>query len=587
MKYKLNSASSHAQEKTSLLDAVKKLGPLVAEERNIIFIALGAVILNSALTLSVPRLIAHALDTFIPAQDYVGLLSYAGIILGMYAFGLGTSYAQTRLMGGVGQRVLFRLRNAVFTKLQELPLAFFAQNKAGDLISRINNDTDKINQFFSQSLVQFMGSVFLMIGSAIFLVSIHVRLGSATLVPAILLFLFTQLLSPWVKRKNFMSMQTLGGLSSEIQESLSNFKAIIIFNRRGYFKERFTKVNEENYQASVWSGFANNVFTPVYGFASSMGQLVVLVYGIHLISVGAFTVGLLLSFLMYVNNFYSPLRQIAALWSNFQSAMASWDRVHEILVLDTDLEVISDAQTLSSSSLITFSDVHFSYPDGKEVLHGISLELARGKTYALVGPTGGGKTTTASLMARLYDATTGTVFFDGKDIRAYTPEERAQKIGVILQDPFLFTGTVRENIVYGNAEYGAASSEELVEILRASSLEGLIARFDGGLETKITASGESMSLGQKQLIAFMRAVLRKPELLILDEATANVDTVTEGLLEEILTKLPSTTTKVIIAHRLNTIANADEIFFVHAGDVVKAGSLDDAVHMLLRNKRTS
>ncbi|HRH23364.1 MAG TPA: ABC transporter ATP-binding protein [Candidatus Magasanikbacteria bacterium] len=585
MNYDLNKPNT--TDKSSAWQAAKKLWPLIAAEKNIIIMALVAVIANSILNLTAPRLIAHTVDTFIVQRDYHGVLVYSGIILSLYLLGLVTSYVQIRLMGGVGQRVLYRLRNQIFNKLQSLPIAFFNQNKAGDLISRINNDTDKINQFFSQSLVQFFGSIFLMTGSAIFLLSLNIRLGLATLSPAVVLLFITLGLSAWVKKKNLTSAESLGGMSSEIQESLNNFKVIIAFNRRDYFKKRFQEVNNTNYSAAVEAGVANNTFTPIYGLASNIGQLIVLAYGISLISSGHFTIGLLISFLSYANNFYNPLRQLAALWANFQSALASWQRVHEILVMENNLPVITDATASDTESVLEFKDVNFTYPDGKPVLHSVNLNLEKGKTYALVGPTGGGKTTTASLMARLYDPTTGQVFLHGKDIRSYSPEERTRKIGFILQEPLLFTGTVRENILYGNEEFSSLGNAQLEGIIHESGLEGLLKRFDQGLETKLTASGDAVSLGQKQLIAFMRAVLRNPELLILDEATANIDTVTEQLLEDILRNLPASTTKVIIAHRLNTIENADEIFFVNGGEVIRAGSMDHAIEMLLHHNRKS
>jgi ATP-binding cassette subfamily B protein len=245
------------------------------------------------------------------------------------------------------------------------------------------------------------------------------------------------------------------------------------------------------------------------------------------------------------------------------------------------------APATGSTAVLTFEKVTFGYREGQNILRDSSFALERGKTYALVGPTGGGKTTTASLMARLYDPTGGVVLLDGKDIRSYEPEERTGKIGFILQEPFLFTGTVRENIAYGNPRYRDLTSDQLVEVLKQNNLGDLLVRFEQGLDTKVTSSGDSISLGQKQLIAFMRAALRNPELLILDEATANIDTVTEQLLQTILDKLPPTTTKVIIAHRLNTIANADEIFFVNAGEITPAGSMEHAVDMLLRGKRES
>lgn len=582
-----NLSKPNPTQNTSLVQAVKKLWPLIAQEKKIMVVALIAVVANSALNLIAPRLIAHAVDTYIVRQDYHGVLVYAGMILVIYIFALLTSYLQTRLMGGVGQRVLYRLRSQIFAKLQSLPVAFFNQNKAGDLISRINNDTDKINQFFSQGLVQFIGNIFLMTGAALFLVSLNVRLGVATLAPALVLLIITQILSPWVKKANLVSSQSLGAMSSEIQESLDNFKVIIAFNRRDYFKKRFQDVNTQNYSASIKAGVANNTFTPIYGLASNVGQLVVLAYGIALISSGNFTIGLLISFLSYANNFYNPLRQLAALWASFQTAMASWDRVHEILVLENNLPISTDTSVKNSDAFLEFRQVHFTYPDGKEVLHNINLQLQKGKTYALVGPTGGGKTTTASLMARLYDPTSGLVLLDGRDIRSYSDEERTKKIGFILQDPILFTGTLRENILYGNDVYASYNNKQIEDLMTELGLGKIIERFDQGLETKLSSSQEAVSLGQKQLIAFIRAVLRQPELVILDEATANIDTVTEKLLEEILYNLPKHITKIIIAHRLNTIENADEIFFVNGGEVVQAGSMDSAMEMLLHHNRIS
>jgi ATP-binding cassette subfamily B protein len=489
-----------------------------------------------------------------------------------------------RMMGGIGQRMLYSLRNSVFNKLKELPVDFFNQNKAGDLISRINNDTDKVNQFFSQSLMQFLGSIITMTGAGIILLCINLPLGLAALTPALIVWIFTKSSSQWVKRRNAESAKSTGNLSAEIQESLANFKVIIAFNRRDYFRKRFEEANKDNYTKSVKAGIANNVFMPVYTMAANFGQLIVLSLGIFLIIKGHFSIGLLISFIAYVSNFYNPLRQLAALWANFQVAMAGWDRISLLLSLETNLLVIEDPNCETASSYLHFRDVSFRYPNGKEVLHKINFDLERGKTYAFVGPTGGGKTTTASLIARLYDATRGSILLEAKDIRSYKPEERTRKIGFILQEPFLFSGTVRDNILYGNPEYKNFSNEKLSEAISEAGLESLLARFDKGLDTIVQTVGDGISLGQKQLIAFMRAVLRKPELLILDEATANIDTVTEQLLDSILKKLPRSTTRVIIAHRLNTIENADEIFFVNTGKVIRAGSFSDAINLLLHGK---
>jgi len=586
MKYTLNKPKDLNEQKISSFAAAKKLWPLLREEKKTLILAIIAIIVNSTLTLIAPLIVAHVIDTYIGTSRYDGVILFSVLLLAIFIIALIASYLQTKLMGGVGQRVLYRLRNSVFNKLQELPVVFFNQNKAGDLISRINNDTDKLNQFFSQALMQFIGSAFIMLGAAVFLVFINVRLGFAALAPVFGLLIFTQLTSAWIKSKNAMNMKALGGMSSEIQESLNNFKVIVAFNRRDYFRERFQQANNENYQSSIGAGLANNLYTPIYGLSSHLAQLIVLSYGVVLIAGGDFTVGLLISFLAYVLHFYNPLRHLASLWTTFQTAMAGWDRVSEILAMEPDLLTI-ESETMSKKSFFAFENVSFGYPDGKTVLHDINFQLEKGKTYALVGPTGGGKTTTASLMARLYDPTSGTVILDGKDIRSYSPTERTKKIGFILQEPFLFAGTVIENIFYGNEEYAGKTSEELKKVIEASGLAGLLKRFDGILDMKVSATGDAISLGQRQLIAFMRAVLRKPELLILDEATANVDTVTEKLLEETLEALPKETTKVVIAHRLNTIENADEIFFVNGGTVRPAGSMEQAVEMLMQGKRKS
>jgi len=585
MKYKLETTTAFGA-KRSLRAGFKRFAPLIVPERGYLAVAMAAMLVSSGATLVGPVIIGRAVDTYVRLKDSRGLLLASALLLAVYVIGVAASYIQIRTMGGVGRRVLFSLRNELFAKLQDLPLAFFTENKTGDLISRVNNDTDKLNQFVSQALMQFVGSLVLMIGVAVFVLSLDFRLGIAALLPAIGVFAITKATGAWVKRRNMRSMQTLGGLSAEVQESLHNFKVIVAFNRLDYFQRKFKTANDANYNASVSAGFANNIFMPMYGFAHNLAMLLVVAYGIILIGATQTTAGLLIGFLLYVNSFYGPMRQLATVWSSYQLALAGLDRISEVLALESDMPVLP-AGTPESASVLQFRNVDFQYPGGKEVLHDITLELEKGSVYALVGPTGGGKTTTASLMARLYDPTAGSILLDGRDIRSLPPAERARKIGVIPQEPFLFTGTVRDNIVYGNEDYANCSTEQLAAVLVKSNLSSLLSRFSEGLETQVASSGNSISLGQKQLIAFMRATLRSPELLILDEATANIDTVTEQLLEEILARLPPQTTKVIIAHRLNTIDKVDQIFFVNSGGIALAGSMEHALEMLLHEKRAS
>ncbi len=389
--YSLQKTDASA-ERTTLLQAVKKLIPLMkGEGRNASF-AFVAILLSSLANLLGPVIIGRAVDTYIGAKNFPGLLHATELLLLIYLIGLGAQYFQTITMGGVGRRVLYNLRSSLFTKLQELPVAFFNQNKAGDLISRINNDTDKLNQFFAQALMQFLGNIFLIFGAGVFLLVLDWKLGLAALVPAIVVLIITQFISPWVKRTTLLSLRTLGAMSAEVSESLTNFRVIAAFNRLDYFTEKFNESNQVNYRAAVTAGIAQNIFTPIYTFASTLAQLIVVAYGLYLISHGALTLGLLIGFLLYANSFYQPLRQLAAIWSSLQTAIAALDRIGEVLNLHSNMDILAASGAESGGNeILSFKDVGFTYSEGKEVLRDANLNLEKGRTYALVGPTGGAR----------------------------------------------------------------------------------------------------------------------------------------------------------------------------------------------------
>src|SRR4030095_5571027 len=415
--YTLSSAS-HQAPKVSVITGVRRLLPVMKGEYGLALQALIAVIITSTAGLLGPLIIGRTVDIYIRNRDFNGVLRSALLLLGIYLVGLCSSYFQTQRMGTVGRHVLFNLRNALFTRLQALPVAFFNQNKAGDLISRINNDTDKLNLFFSQALVQFAGNLFMMAGACSVLFSLHPRLGTAALMPALGVLIVTQVISPWVRRRNVKNLQSVGSMSAEIQESLNNFKVIVAFNRTDYFRKRFNEANEQNFSSAVAAGLASNLFMPIYGLAQNLAQIVVIAYGIYLIGAGSVSVGLLIGFLLYVNSFYMPLRQLAAMWAQLQLALAAVDRISEVLALEPNMPVVAAAPT-GSKSLLQFENVTFGYREGQNILRNSTFSMERGKTYAMVGPTGGGKTTTASFMARLYDPFAGTVLLHGRDMRSY------------------------------------------------------------------------------------------------------------------------------------------------------------------------
>lgn len=538
------------------------MNDLLLAERSTLVKATVALIVTSLLSLSAPAVLAYAIDTYLAVGDYDGVLRCGGVLLAIYLVGFVTQYFQSLWMGSVGQNVVYRLRDRVFHKLQGLPLAYFTKFQTGDLISRINHDTDKLNSFFSQSLMRFVGSLVTMTGSILFLLGLNPRLGAAALVPAVGMGLLTWGLTPWIRSRNLTSLESAGDVSAEIAESLENFKVVTAFDRRDHFRESFEQVNAKNYAQSLGAGIANGVLAPIYTLCSQLAQLIVLVYGLHLTGRGEFSLGLLIGYLVYVSRVYDPMRQLAALWATFQAARAGYDRIAEILDETSELKVLPATEPEPRAARLEFRGVCFSYVEGQTVLNDVSFRLDSGKSYAFVGPTGGGKTTTASLMARLFDPTAGSVHLDGRDLRTYTGAERAAKIGFILQEPFLFSGSLADNV---------------------ESLGGLDGMFESGLETAV----EGLSLGQRQVVAFLRAIERGPDLLILDEATANIDTVTEKALEKLLQTLPSQTTRVTIAHRFGTIENADQIYFVNGGRLEALGSVQEAVSKLKDEQRRS
>ncbi len=591
MTYALNQTAKQTKNNSQAWrQAFNQLWPLLAQERRPMLLTLLTVLSNAGLNLLAPYLMGLAVERYVQTSQYSGVLMSGAVLLVIYLLALYAAYKQMTLMGGVGQRVLYRLREVIFDKLQALPLAFFIQNKAGDLIARINSDTDKLHQFLAETLVRFVGNLFIMFGAGILMLVLDWRLGLVSLAPAILLWVMTRLLSPWVRARNADQLRLSGALSGDIQDNLEQFKVIVAFNRRDYFRERFMSANQANYTAALRAGMANNIFAPAYQLIFHLAQLGAVVFGLILVGRSELSLGLLIAYLTYVTRFYDPLRQMAVMWASFQQALAAWERIAAILGLESDLPEPAQQTHIPAvlpehEPLMRFDAVCFSYPDGPKVLREASFKLERGKTYAFVGPTGGGKSTTASLMARLYDPGSGKVLFYGQDLRDWPAAERSRRIGFILQEPFLFNTTLAENLVVSRPDLQALDLPELQTKLEAQGLGPLLQRFDQGLATPL--GNEGLSLGQKQLVAFIRALLREPELLILDEATANIDTVTEQLLEQVLDRLPAETTRVIIAHRLNTIAAADQIFFVNDGEIVPAGSLEHAVELLKKQQRSS
>ncbi|MES2623164.1 MAG: ABC transporter ATP-binding protein [Patescibacteria group bacterium] len=566
----------------------------IKEDTSKLWLTLVIILISSATNMVSPYLVSKAVDSYISVGNLQGLLNIVYILCGAYFITLIVGYMQGILVGRISQASLYRLREALFTKLQHLPIAFFNQNKSGDLMSRINNDTDKINQFLSQSISQFIGTVFTLLGIVGFSLYMSVKLTLVMMSVTILLYIITKILSPWIRRENKKNLEAVGSFSASLQENLTNFRVVAAYSKRDYLQNHLNNANKDTFKTALTSGVGNRIFEPIYDFGGAIALIIVLSYGFHLIGTGEISIGILIAFVAYTQRFYDPLRFLATIFGTIQLATAAWGRVHEVFQLKNNLKTPddmphkdADINHAGKDLRMELRDVTFAYEGGEPVIENANLAFEKGKTYALVGPTGGGKSTLASLMAHLYDPTIGSVYLNGRNICSYTHAERAAEISVILQDPILFNGTVGENITYGNIDLLNTSIEDLNHILETKGFKDIIERFESGLTTAVSQNGAGLSIGQKQLISFMRAILREPKLLILDEATANIDTVTEALLNKTLEALPAETTKIIIAHRLNTIKEADEIMFVNGHHVTPAGGYENAIKLIADAKRSS
>ena len=560
---------------------------LKGEELKII-LTIVFVLLRTIVNLAAPFLLGHIIDNILSKSvAWVDIAGMIALLLATYILSSISSYIQTLSTGRLGQSILFKVRAFLFDKIQRLPVTFFKQNKTGDLISRINNDTDRLNQLFSETLIRFLNESFTILSIGILVVILSPKLGSIAIISAIILFIVTRIISPILGRANKAQLEALGNITAETQEYLNNFRLISAYSKEEYMKTNLNKAVKINYKAALKTSLINSILLPLYDLSSNFSILLVLLFGISMVSSNEITIGFLISYLSYTDKFYQPLRVFASLISNIEGSLAAWGRISQILNLKSHLNIEKRTEEPKvSNHVLSFLSVNFEYEEKKPVLVDVNLDFVKGETYAIIGPTGGGKSTIASLMVRLYDPTTGVVNLMGSDIKTYGFDEISNLIGFILQDSIIFTGTVSDNILYGNRNI--KDKVELEKELKEMDLLTVLKSFKDGLDTKVTTeNGGNISNGQKQVIAFLRIILRKPKILILDEATANIDTVTEEVIQNIMDRLPSDTTKIIIAHRLNTIRKADEIYFISGGVVQKALSFEKAIELVKSTKTRS
>lgn len=527
----------------------------------------------SLTALAGPYLIGRAIDQAVAQGDRhrlaITMLAFAGAILGGYLFNALSNYS----MAVIGQRTLKSLRNDIFSQVQQLSLRFFDTHEPGDLMSRLVNDTDTINQFLSNGLNRILIDTLSLFGIIFVMLQLQTSLAlvSFTVIP-----LMAGATIYFARRARIAYRRTrerIGAVSAELEENIAGVREVQAFARERESQQRFLELNAANRDAAVNAQTITAAFMPTVDILSAVAMAIVAGYGGYLAVQGQASVGLIAAFLGYVQRFFMPIRAISQLYTSAQSALAGAERIFELLDEQPEIQDAPDAFEMSPiRGHVVFDHVRFGYKPGEEVLHEITLEARPGQTIALVGPTGAGKSSIVNLLMRFYDVWDGAVRIDGIDVRQVTQASLRRQMGIVLQDTFLFSGTVADNIRYGRLD---ATDEEVEAAARLVNAHEFISRLPNGYQTRVLERGNNFSQGQRQLIAFARAVLADPRILILDEATSSVDTRTEMLIQEALGRLLKGRTSFVIAHRLSTIRNADQVLMIVDGRIIERGTHEE------------
>lgn len=522
-----------------------------------------------------PYLVKEAIDNFIKAKNTAGLNLIALAFLVTATLNWFTSYGQTYLVSWVGQTIIFDLRDRMFRHLQSLSFKFYDSMATGRIMSRLMSDVDAINQMVSSGLVTVFADSLVLIAIMISMLQMNWQLAMVSFVTIPMLLMVLQYFKNKM-RVAFMEMRRKAAdLNANLAESISGVRVTQSFTREEQNQSNFNQINEQNRQANMEAISVLAMFFPSIEVVSAFGVTLVLWYGGSLIRGGSpdVTVGQVAAFVLLLNRFFQPIRDLSQVWNIFQAAIVSAERVFEVLDQRREIEDRPDAYDMPRvKGAVRFGNVQFGYNPEQPVLKSINIEAQPGQTIALVGPTGAGKSSVINLLGRFYDPQSGEVLVDGHDLRHVTQRSWRSQLGVVLQDTFLFTGTIRENIRYGRP---SATDAEVEAAARAVGADEFIARMPEGYDTNVNERGSKLSVGQRQLISFARALCANPAILILDEATSNIDTYTEMLIQNALKTLMQGRTSFVIAHRLSTIRNADRIYFVDHGQVVEQGTHDE------------
>ena len=549
---------------------MRRLLVYIAPYRSSAVLALLLIISAAVLSILPPYLTKIAIDRYIQNHDLAGLNRVAALYVGILVAVLGLTYGQTMVMNLMGQKIMYDLRMQIFRHLEALDVAFFDRNPVGRLMTRVTTDVDALNELFTSGVISIFGDLCTLSGIVVTLFVLDFRLALAIFSVLPLLFLVTFTFKIKV-RDSFRRVRTaIARINTFLQENITGTAVVQIFGQEKKQFEKFTRINCEHLEANLQSIFYYAVFYPLLELVGALAVALIVWYGGFKVLSGTLTLGALVAFIQYSDRFFRPISDLSEKYTILQAAMASSERIFKLL--DTPPSIVSrpDPRTLRvRSGRVEFRGVHFAYHPGDEVLHDVSFAVEPGEKVAIVGPTGAGKSTIISLLSRFYDIQQGQVLIDGVDIRDYDLQALRLSVGIVLQDVFLFSGSIANNIRLGNTEISDEQLRRAAEIVHASEF---VEKLKAGYEARVGERGSSLSVGQKQLLAFARALAYDPGILVLDEATSSIDTETELLIRDAIEKLMVGRTCIIIAHRLSTIQNADRIIVLHRGRIREMGT---------------
>ncbi|MCC3375103.1 ABC transporter ATP-binding protein [Cohnella sp. REN36] len=553
-------------------------------------------LIATAASLAGPYLLGRAIDAHIVPRQFDGLLGLCGVLLSVYAVGSLTAWIQAYVMSGVSQRTVWDIRENLFRHLQKLPLRYFDRTPHGELMSRTTNDVENISVTLNQSFIQIVASALTLIGSFVMMLTLNVWLTLVTLVTAPLVLFVAKTIAKRTKGYFKRQQQHLGELNGFIEETVSGQKAIKILHREERAIAEFERINAELKRAGMKAQVFSGTIGPAMNMMGHLSFILIAAAGGWMAIHGMTKVGVIVAFLTYSRQFTWPLNDLANQYNAIQAAVAGAERVFDVMDMETEYadeeprrvagramalsapdgkadRWVSDGhksvQPVPAGGRVVFGDVTFGYEAGRPTLRGIDFAAEPGQVVALVGPTGAGKTTIINLLTRFYDVDEGVITIDGEDIRSLPKDALRSRLGIVLQDAYLFSDTIRENIRYGRLD---ATDEEIAEAARLANADGFIRKLPLGYDTPMTSSGGNLSHGQRQLVTIARAILANPSILVLDEATSSVDTRTEMHIQEAMNTLMQGRTSFVIAHRLNTVRGADLILVIDNGGIVERGT---------------